>query len=964
MNKEQYLEVVKLLNKWAHDYYVLDNPSASDEEYDKLYHEVLDFEKLHPDKIDPNSPTLRVGGVVREEFSKAKHIKRMWSMEDVFSNNELEEWVARVEKNIGKVGFFCEPKFDGASMNLIYENGLLKQAITRGDGEIGEDVTQNVKTIRSIPLKIEYNELIEIRGEVLIKKDDFEAINEERLSEGEALFANPRNAAAGSLRQLDSSITAKRKLVFYPWGLGENTLAQNSLYEKMSFVYEQGFLSPPYRLKCNSIEEIEAFYQKLISKRESIPMMMDGMVVKVDDVRIADELGYTVKYPRWMCAYKFPAVEKVTRVNAITLQVGRTGVITPVAEIEPVNIEGAMISRATLHNFDEIERKDIRVGDSVIIIRSGDVIPKIIKVLSERRSGDEKVVHRPTICPTCGSELLDEGTLIKCQNLNCSDRVTNAIKYFASKGCMNIDGLGAKIVEQLVDEGKVAHILDLYALRYEDLEGMEGFKEKSINNLLNSIKKTKGVECWRLIRSLGIEHIGEVASKTICQTIGIDVLGVSKVILLGLNEFGNEMAEAYSNFMHTNQEIVNKLISIIEPKCPNPTFEINDFNLLVSLFKVEGLGNVSFEKILNYFSFYSLRKINAEDKIEISNKARDLFNENFENKEKEYRDLLNSPIMKKKRLTDAIKNGEILTIKYNGGSQPNTLRKIVPRNISSDRLNAYQNDVFKSYFINDIIIYELNNIPDCEWYDDNKQKIYRPENEYEIPNLSDINIEFLTRFADKDHMAIDGLGKESIQKLYDEKVLSDVESIYKLTIETIQKINGFEKIKGANIIDEIQKSKSCDCWRFLNALQIPLFGEKNSKLICDKYGLDLFNINYDELSSIDGLGAEKADTFHRYMVKNANMVRKLIEVIGPKVQEKIEAIDNPFKGKTVVITGTMSQSRDEVKAFLENLGAKVASSVSKKTDFVIFGEDAGSKLTKAQELGVVTINEDEMREMV
>ncbi|MEJ2497228.1 MAG: NAD-dependent DNA ligase LigA, partial [Sulfurovaceae bacterium] len=492
MTREQYLEVVKLLNKWAHDYYVLDNPTASDEEYDKLYHEVLDFEEANPSLVDANSPTLRVGGIVRDEFSKARHIKRMWSMEDVFSNLELEEWIERVYKNAGNVAFFCEPKFDGASMNLIYENGALKQAITRGDGEIGEDVTENVRTIRSVPLKIAYNGLIEIRGEVLIKKDDFEAINEERLSEGEALFANPRNAAAGSLRQLDSAITAKRKLVFYPWGLGENSLAQTGLFEKMSFVYEQGFLSPPMRVKCNSIEEIEAFYQKLISKRESIPMMMDGMVVKVDDVRIADELGYTVKYPRWMCAYKFPAVEKVTRVNAITLQVGRTGVITPVAEIEPVNIEGAMISRATLHNFDEIERKDVRVGDSVIIIRSGDVIPKIIKVLSERRSGYEKVVHRPTICPTCGSELLDEGTLIKCQNLNCSDRVTNAIKYFASKGCMNIDGLGAKIVEQLVDEGKIAHILDLYALRYEDLEGMEGFKAKKINNLLASIEATKG----------------------------------------------------------------------------------------------------------------------------------------------------------------------------------------------------------------------------------------------------------------------------------------------------------------------------------------------------------------------------------------------------------------------------------------------------------------------------------------
>lgn len=565
INHQDYLVKIEILKKWAYDYYVLDAPSASDEEYDKLYHEVLDFEKLHTDKIDPNSPTLRVGGVVREEFSKAKHIKRMWSMEDVFSNSELEEWVARVEKNIGKVGFFCEPKFDGASMNLIYENGKLVRAITRGDGVEGEEVTDNVKTIRSVPLEIDYNGLIEIRGEVLIKKDDFQSINEERLNDGEALFANPRNAAAGSLRQLDSSITAKRKLVFYPWGLGENSLAQNSLFEKMSFVYSLGFLAPPYRQRCANIEQIEEFYQKLISKRETIEMMMDGMVVKVDDVNVSEELGYTVKYPRWMCAYKFPAVEKVTKINAITLQVGRTGVITPVAEIEPVNIEGAMISRATLHNFDEIERKDIRVGDSVIIIRSGDVIPKIIKVLEDRRDGTQLEVHRPTICPTCGSELLDEGTLIKCQNLDCPDRITNAIKYFASKGCMNIDGLGAKIVEQLVDEGKISHILDLYALRYEDLEGMEGFKAKKINNILSSIEATKGVALHRVLNAVGMEHIGEVGAKALASRFGLGVVDASYDELINIEGFGEEMAASVLEFMRVNKDTLLKLFEIIVP---------------------------------------------------------------------------------------------------------------------------------------------------------------------------------------------------------------------------------------------------------------------------------------------------------------------------------------------------------------------------------------------------------------
>ncbi len=645
---EDYLKKIEILKKWAYDYYVLDAPSASDEEYDRLYHEIMDFEKANPSLIEADSPTLRVGGIVREEFSKAKHIKRMWSMEDVFDIGELEEWVKRVEKNAGVVGFFCEPKFDGASLNLLYENGKLIRAITRGDGIEGEEVTDNVRTIRSIPLEIDYDGLIEIRGEVVIRKNDFEAINKERLGLGEALFANPRNAAAGSLRQLDSSITAKRRLVFYPWGIGENSLDIINLSEKMAFIYNFGFLAPPYYELCNSLSDIEAFYQKLIALRDKIPMMMDGMVVKVDNVNIAEELGYTVKYPKWMCAYKFPAVEKVTRINAITLQVGRTGVVTPVAEIEPVNIEGAMISRATLHNFDEIERKDIRIGDSVIIIRSGDVIPKIIKVLEDRRDGDEISINRPTICPTCGSELLDEGTLIKCQNLECSDRIVNSIIHFAKKGSMNIEGLGSKIVEQLVNEGKIRDILDLYSLNHEDLEDLEGFKTKKINNLLEAIASSKHAPLAKVLNAIGIEHIGEVASKALAK----------------------------------------------------------------------------------------------------------------------------------------------------------------------------------------------------------------------------------------------------------------------------------------------------------------------------RFGLDVVNATYDEIVELEGFGSEMANSLTEFMRVNKNIVLKLFELIEPTVEESTEAKENPFKGKTVVITGTMSQSRDEVKAYLESLGAKISSSVSKKTDFVIYGEDAGSKLDKARELGVVTISEDEMRGMI
>ncbi len=565
MTNEQYQEKINILKKWAYAYYVEDNPIAADEEYDRLYHEVLDYETANPAQVAEDSPTKRVGGVVRDEFSKAKHIKRMWSMEDVFNKNEVQEWLDRTVKNVGECVYFCEPKFDGASMNLLYENGKLVRAITRGDGVVGEEVTDNVRTIRSVPLSIDYEGQIEIRGEVVIRKDDFAIINKERLEEGEQVFANPRNAAAGSLRQLDSSVSAKRRLVFYPWGLGENSLTQSKLSQKMDFVYELGFLEPPHVQECHSIEEIEDFYQDLISKRDEIPMMMDGMVIKVDEVSKQEDLGYTVKVPKWMCAYKFPAVEKVTKVNDITLQVGRTGVITPVAEVEPVEVDGAIISRATLHNFDEIERKGLMIGDSVILIRSGDVIPKITKVLDDRRDGSEVVIKRPTECPTCNSEVLDEGTLIKCQNLDCPDRVVNSIIHFAKKGCMNIDGLGAKIVEILVKEHKIEDILGLYHLKFEDLEGMEGFKAKRIQNLLDAIADTKGVPLYRLISAMGIEHIGEVASKALALEFGLGLVDATFEDVVALDGIGEEMANSLLEFMRVNREFVLKLFEVVQP---------------------------------------------------------------------------------------------------------------------------------------------------------------------------------------------------------------------------------------------------------------------------------------------------------------------------------------------------------------------------------------------------------------
>jgi DNA ligase (NAD+) len=565
MTLNEYKSKVELLKKYAYEYYVLDNPSATDEEYDKLYHEILEYEKAHPKQIDPTSPTQEVGYKVLEKFEKAKHLSRMWSMEDIFDEKELIEWINRTEKTIKTDKFYIEPKFDGASLNLIYENGKLKQAITRGNGEIGEDVTNNAYVIKSIPKEIDYNELIEIRGEVVIKKKEFEKINEERLKNNEEPFSNPRNAAAGSLRQLDNRITAKRNLEFYPWGVGVNSLNYNSYYEMMGFIYTLGFNEPPKRALVSNEKEIMQKYNEFIEFRDGIEMMLDGMVIKIDDISKHKILGYTIKYPKWMVAFKFPAIEKKTILEDVILQVGRTGVITPVAVIKPVEIDGAIISRATLHNFDEIERMDLRIGDEIIIIRSGDVIPKITKVVAHH---SDKKIPRPTHCPVCESEVLDEGALIKCQNLSCPARVTNSIIYFASKNCMNIDGLGNKIVELLVKEKLIQDVVDLYSLTIDKLLTLEGFKEKKAQNLINAIENSKGVECWRFINSLGIEHIGEVASKKLCEKFGVNFLDVTKDELLQIDGFGEEMANSLLEFIRVNRNKIIKLKEIIKPKNP------------------------------------------------------------------------------------------------------------------------------------------------------------------------------------------------------------------------------------------------------------------------------------------------------------------------------------------------------------------------------------------------------------
>lgn len=568
MKFDEYKIAVEKLNLYSKHYYVLDDPLTTDEVYDKLYHEVVEYEELNKDDILASSPTQRVGDVVSSGFTKAPHLSRMWSLEDIFDAEGLEKWLTKTYKLDSNISFYCEPKFDGASLNLVYENGELIQGITRGDGEIGELITQNVKTIRSVPLTIEHKERIEIRGEVVIFKDEFEKINEARLKADEAVFANPRNAAAGSLRQLDSSITASRNLVFLPYGVGEDSLEHRLLSDKMAYIYELGFRKPPESSTCKGFDEIEAIYEVMKNDRDNYSMMLDGMVVKVNEIASQIDMGYTVKNPRFSVAYKFPAVEKITTINDIVLQVGRSGAVTPVAQVEPTDIDGVVVERATLHNFDEIDRKDIRLNDKVIILRSGDVIPKIIKVLTHERDGSEVAYIRPKSCPVCDSELLDEGVLLKCQNLECEARVVNSIIYFASKPCLNIDGLGNKIVEALFTSGLVKSVVDLFDLTLDKLLALEGFKEKKSQNLLNSLEAAKGCDYWRFINSLGIEHVGEVASKTLSDSFGSSFIDATKEAIVACDGIGEEMAESVLEFVRVNRETILNLQEILKPLEP------------------------------------------------------------------------------------------------------------------------------------------------------------------------------------------------------------------------------------------------------------------------------------------------------------------------------------------------------------------------------------------------------------
>ncbi|TLD97914.1 NAD-dependent DNA ligase LigA [Helicobacter trogontum] len=612
---EEYLESIKTLNLYAKHYYELDAPIASDFEYDMLYKAVKLYEENNIDKIAKDSPTQRVGDKILKDFSKNKHKKRMWSLEDVFSYDDLCEWltklsnaILRIQKNsitptlfdtdidqtdsidINTLHFCISPKYDGMSLNLLYENGILQSATTRGDGEVGELVTQNAKTIQAIPHTIPFKGSIEIRGEVVLSKENFAKLNEEREKNKESLFANPRNAAAGSMRQLDSNLTRERNLSFVAWGIGSVDMKELEKYAKKSNpdfndtlgFYDMLMLLPefgfsPFRyLERVNAESIEREYQKILNDRDNYPFMLDGFVIVLDDLALQDKLGFTQKAPRFACAYKFPATEVVINIESITPQVGRTGIITPVANFKPTPLDGAFISRATLHNYKEIDQKDIRVNDYCLLVRSGDVIPKITKVLHERRKGNETKITKPTHCPICNHELSYEDIYIYCTNPNCDAIIKAKLIHFASKKCIDIEGLGGSIIELLVDNGVIKQCKDIYSLEEKDFLKFEGFREKKAQNLINAIKDSIGNrEFWRFIHALGILHIGEVASKKLAN-YGYEIFDYNIEQLQEIDGFGKDMAQSFYDFCTHNKDFINEMQEILKPQLQNiQTTQVN-----------------------------------------------------------------------------------------------------------------------------------------------------------------------------------------------------------------------------------------------------------------------------------------------------------------------------------------------------------------------------------------------------
>lgn len=568
MDKQQAQEkidgVKELLNQYSHEYYVMDQPSVPDSEYDQKLQALQKLEGAYPELVTADSPTQRVGAKPLDAFQKVQHNVPMLSLSNAFNAGDLRDFDRRATEGTDQpLTYVCELKIDGLAISLLYENGKFVRGATRGDGTTGEDITSNLRTIRSIPLSIKEKETIEVRGEAYMPHKSFLGLNEKRDENGEEPFANPRNAAAGSLRQLNPKIAAKRNLDTFLYGVGEweaETIASHGA--RLDYLQKLGFKTNPEWRRCQTIEEVIEYVDYWTIERPNLDYEIDGIVVKVDDLDQQEELGYTAKSPRWAIAYKFPAEEVITTLRDIELSVGRTGVITPTAVLDAVRVAGTMVKRASLHNEDLIRAKDIRIGDTVVIKKAGDIIPEVVHVVEDKRTGDENEFHMPTECPACGSELvrLEEEVALRCINPNCPAQLKEGLIHFVSRNAMNIDGLGEKVIIQLFQEELIQTMADIYRLRREDLLNLERMGEKSVTNLLQAIEISKDNSLERLLFGLGIRFVGAKAAKTLAQHFEKmeNLQQASIEDLIAVDEIGEIMADSIAQYF-SEQEVTDLL---------------------------------------------------------------------------------------------------------------------------------------------------------------------------------------------------------------------------------------------------------------------------------------------------------------------------------------------------------------------------------------------------------------------
>ena len=550
---ERMKELVELLNRYATEYYTSDNPSVSDSEYDRLYRELVELEKAHPEQVLPDSPTHRVGGKILDGFEKYSHQYPLYSLQDAFSREELDAFDARVRKELDDVTYICELKIDGLSISLTYEQGIFVAGATRGDGSVGENITENLKRVKDIPLSLSEKIDITVRGECYMPRASFDQVNQSRQENGEPEFANPRNAAAGTLRQLDTAVVAKRNLATFLYQ--EASPSTRDSQEKVLEHLEQlGFVVNPRRLLAHSMDEVWEFIQEVGQERDQLPYDIDGVVIKVNDLAGQEQLGFTVKAPKWAVAYKFPAEEKEAKLLSVDWTVGRTGVVTPTANLTPVQLAGTTVSRATLHNVDYIAEKDIRKDDTVVVYKAGDIIPAVLRVVESKRVSEEKL-DIPTNCPSCESKLLhfEDEVALRCINPRCPAQIKEGLIHFASRDAMNISGLGPSIVEKLFAANLVKDVADIYRLTVEDFLLLDGIKEKSAQKLYQAIQASKENSAEKLLFGLGIRHVGSKASQLLLQHFhSIETLAqASSDEIAGIESLGSVVAQSLQSYFET-----------------------------------------------------------------------------------------------------------------------------------------------------------------------------------------------------------------------------------------------------------------------------------------------------------------------------------------------------------------------------------------------------------------------------